>query len=294
VRGGSNLFIRNFSQNQLLFVVDHEVEKPAGTSTRKLDENSLAGHKVLKSEEWHSGDLQTILFHSILQKQQSTTTLTSTTIMSLLLGLKNNAKVNTAKFTKGPAASSKTFNKVAQGHNFGKTRGFTEQTTTAPAKRERRHRGGDTSSLLPFEEALDLFSDFRRPWGIFDMEQFFPTSSMLRQDLKWKPKADLEETKDNYKITAELPGVSKDNVKVTLEDGVLTVQGERKQEKEEEDKDKKVLRKERFTGSFMRKFLLNEDVDPNGVKASFKDGILDVSVPKVAKPEKQVKSITVE
>lgn len=100
----------------------------------------------------------------------------------------------------------------------------------------------------------------------------------------WAPLVDIEETDKEFLIKAELPAVKKEDVKVGLEDGVLTIQGERRQEKEE--KDRKVHRVERSYGKFLRSFTVPRDVDDKKVMAEFKDGILLVHVPKaeVAKP----------
>jgi HSP20 family protein len=97
----------------------------------------------------------------------------------------------------------------------------------------------------------------------------------------WVPSVDVSETEGEYQIKAEIPDVKKENVKVTLEDGVLTIQGERRQEKDE--KDKKYHRVERSYGSFVRSFTLPDLVDEEGVKAEFKDGILNLQLPKSEK-----------
>lgn len=94
----------------------------------------------------------------------------------------------------------------------------------------------------------------------------------------WMPTVDISETDGEYLIKAELPEVKKEDVKVTVEDGVLTLQGERRQEKEE--KGKKFHRVERSYGSFVRSFTLPESVDDGGVKAEYKDGVLALHLPK--------------
>lgn len=94
----------------------------------------------------------------------------------------------------------------------------------------------------------------------------------------WMPTVDISETDAEYLIKAELPEIKKEDVKVTVEDGVLTLQGERRQEKEE--KGKKFHRVERSYGSFVRSFTLPESVDDAGVKAEYKDGILALHLPK--------------
>lgn len=91
---------------------------------------------------------------------------------------------------------------------------------------------------------------------------------------EWLPAVDITEDSKGYTVKAELPGLSKENVKVTVEDGVLSIAGERKEEKEE--KDKKHHRIERFYGNFRRSFTLPEDASGEKVTAEFKDGVLKV------------------
>ncbi|MDH4302349.1 MAG: Hsp20/alpha crystallin family protein [Nitrospira sp.] len=97
----------------------------------------------------------------------------------------------------------------------------------------------------------------------------------------WTPSVDISETEGEYQIKAEIPDVKKEDVKVTLEDGVLTIQGERKHEKEE--KGKKYHRIERSYGSFVRTFSLPDVIDNDKVKAEFKDGVLNLHLPKSEK-----------
>ena len=98
---------------------------------------------------------------------------------------------------------------------------------------------------------------------------------------EWAPLVDIVEDEHEYLIKAELPEVKKEEVKVTVQDGVLTLAGERKFVKEE--KDKKYHRVERAYGSFVRSFSLPEDADENKVMADFKDGVLQVHLPKSEK-----------
>jgi len=103
---------------------------------------------------------------------------------------------------------------------------------------------------------------------------------------EWAPLVDITEDDKEYLIKAELPEVKKDDVKVSLQDGVLTISGERKYEKEE--KGKKYHRTEWAYGSFARSFTLPEDADAEKVAGEFKDGVLKVHVSKSekAKPKK--------
>jgi HSP20 family protein len=102
---------------------------------------------------------------------------------------------------------------------------------------------------------------------------------------------DIQETDKEYVFKAELPEVKKEEVKVTVEEGVLTIRGERKQEKEE--KGKKFLRLERSYGSFLRTFTLPPDGDETKVYADFKDGLLYVYVPKLEKPRQKAIEVKV-
>jgi HSP20 family protein len=101
----------------------------------------------------------------------------------------------------------------------------------------------------------------------------------------WSPAVDVQETDTEYVVKADLPDVKKENVKVELLDGALTIQGERQQEKEE--KGKKFHKIEREYGTFLRRFALPNEVDSGKVQAEFKNGVLSVHLPKsaTAKPK---------
>ena len=94
----------------------------------------------------------------------------------------------------------------------------------------------------------------------------------------WSPVVDIEETEQNYLIRVELPGLDKDKVKVVVENGVLTLSGERDLERKVEGKT--FHRVERSHGTFSRSFTLPEDVDSESVVANFKDGLLEIHVAK--------------
>ena len=98
---------------------------------------------------------------------------------------------------------------------------------------------------------------------------------------EWSPLVDITEDEKEYLIKAELPEIKKEEVKVTVQEDVLTISGERKYEKEE--KGKKYHRVERAYGSFMRSFTLPEDADGAKVAAEFKDGVLKIHLPKSEK-----------
>ena len=98
---------------------------------------------------------------------------------------------------------------------------------------------------------------------------------------EWSPLVDITEDEKEYLIKAELPDVKKEDVKLTVQDDVITISGERKYEKEE--KGKKYHRVERAYGSFVRSFTLPEDADGTKVAAEYKDGLLKVHLPKSEK-----------
>ena len=98
---------------------------------------------------------------------------------------------------------------------------------------------------------------------------------------EWSPLVDITEDEKEYPIKADLPEVKKEDVKLTVQDDVMCISGERKYEKEE--KGKKYHRVERAYGSFMRSFSLPEDADGSKVNAEYKDGVLKVHLPKSEK-----------
>lgn len=137
----------------------------------------------------------------------------------------------------------------------------------------------------PFREMEDTFDRFARTFS-------FPRrgSQEVMATGDWAPRVDIAETDKEFSIKAEIPDVNKEDVKVSVDNGVLTIKGERKQEKEE--KGKKFHRIERFYGSFTRSFTLPDNVDESKIVASFKDGMLNLTIPKTA--EKKPKAIDVE
>jgi len=110
--------------------------------------------------------------------------------------------------------------------------------------------------------------------------------------LDWAPSADISETDKEYVIRAELPAVKKEDIQVTVDDGMITIKGERKQQKE--DKSEKFHRMESFYGSFERCFSLPENVNADAVRCESKDGILTVHIPKTEAPQQKAKQITVQ
>ncbi len=138
----------------------------------------------------------------------------------------------------------------------------------------------------PWREIEDMFDRYTKAVGVPRGGQEALASS------DWSPRVDISETETAFLINADIPGVEKDQVKVSVENGVLTIQGERKSEKEE--KGKKFHRVERFMGTFVRRFTVPDNVDPDGIKATFKDGMLQLHLPKSEKARPKAIDIHVE
>lgn len=122
-------------------------------------------------------------------------------------------------------------------------------------------------------EIAQLFDDFSRGWS-----RSWPAATARTQELV--PSMDITESDKEFEITVELPGLQEKDVQVNVADGVLTVKGEKKAEKEE--KNKNYHRYERSYGSFARALELPEGVDPDAIKANLANGVLRVTVPKPA------------
>jgi HSP20 family protein len=108
------------------------------------------------------------------------------------------------------------------------------------------------------------------------------------------PRMDVSENEKEYRIDVELPGLEQKDIAVTLENGVLAITGERKEEKEAKDEKRGLSHRESWRGTFQRVLRLPEDADEKGVTAATKSGILTVVVPKLPKPEAQVRTIPVQ
>ena len=107
-----------------------------------------------------------------------------------------------------------------------------------------------------------------------------------------KPTLDLSATDKEYTIAVEIPGVDEKDVKLEIANDILTIRGEKKHEKEE--KDKNFYRVERSYGSFQRVLSLPEDADQEAVKATFKRGVLTISMPRKAMPQTDVRKIEIK
>ncbi|MBR1133537.1 Hsp20/alpha crystallin family protein [Bradyrhizobium iriomotense] len=169
--------------------------------------------------------------------------------------------------------------------------------TKLPVTKKANEPAFASEAWRPFEtlrkEVDRLFEDFggddfwRRPFrSLAGFER------NLAQKLASTPAVDVAESDKAYEITAELPGMDEKDIEVNVANGGLTIKGEKRVEKEEKQKDYYVS--ERRYGSFERYFRLPEDVEADKIEASFKNGVLKVTLPKTAEAQKPAKKIVVK
>lgn len=141
-------------------------------------------------------------------------------------------------------------------------------------------------SLVRWESLRDVDNLFRHYSPLFGRTLLHT----LNERSEWSPTANISETDKEYLIKAELPEVRKEDVRITLENDVITISGERKQQKEHKDENE--IRVESVYGTFSRSFSLPENIEAASVTAESKDGVLKVRIPKkeLAKP----KSLTIQ
>lgn len=138
----------------------------------------------------------------------------------------------------------------------------------------------------PRKSILDLYNEVNRLFDSF----FAPVEEEETLATSFYPAVDIEEKDKEYCVTVELPGVKKNDVKITVKDNLLTISGEKKSEKEE--KGKNYHRSERVFGTFQRTFRLPDLVDQENISAEYKDGVLHITIPK--KEEAVAKEIEIK
>ena len=151
------------------------------------------------------------------------------------------------------------------------------------------------STYLPTrfgENLMDVFDDFDR-----DFFRGFrtPERMLYGKNAPHMMKTDVRETESGYELDMDLPGFKKDEIKLELNNGTLTVSTQKSVEKKDEGKDGKMLRQERYAGSMSRSFYVGDHVTEEDVKARFEDGVLRLSIPKKdAKKVEEKKTILIE
>ena len=133
---------------------------------------------------------------------------------------------------------------------------------------------------------VNLFNQFND-----EMNRYFSMTreNAANQEHAWQPAVDIHEKDDSYLITADVPGVNSKDIDITLEDGVLSIKGERNTETEVTEAGYR--RRERTHGTFMRQFSLPDTVESDSISAAARDGVLEITIPKQEKPT--AKKITV-
>lgn len=147
---------------------------------------------------------------------------------------------------------------------------------------QRKNRFDPWSSFQ--DEMRDLVSRFNDDWG----EGLTSTTPS-----HFVPKVDIKDQGNSFLVTAEIPGMTEKDIDISLDDNVLTLQGERKSEHKEEDKEKGFWRSEISYGSFYRTIPLSEEVADDKVEASYKDGMLKVTLPKKEEGRKKSRKISI-
>jgi len=148
--------------------------------------------------------------------------------------------------------------------------------------------------LLPFKRRSgvpNVFSEMddmvKRMWFGFPFHNLQDDA-----DLGWSPRLDISETDAALEVVADLPGLEKKDINVTIEDDLLVIKGERKEEKEE--KGKKFHTIERRSGTFYRALRLPLEVETDKIEAAFKDGVLTLKLPKSKKSKKKAAQIEIK
>ena len=143
--------------------------------------------------------------------------------------------------------------------------------------------------IAPFERMEEMFDEFfRRPFS----RTLWPDLPRMLEETEPSPSVDIFEEGDNIVVKSEFPGMSKDDIEVNLTDDTITLSGEKRKEEKIEKKD--YFRMERSYGSFKRSFALPAEVQTDKAKASFKDGVLEVKIPKTEAAKKKEHKIKIE
>ena len=144
--------------------------------------------------------------------------------------------------------------------------------------------------LMPSIFGENLFDDWFDEFPFYDFDKSMKNTEKKLYGKKASRimKTDIKEKKDSYELEVDLPGFTKDEINASIEDGYLTISAAKGLDKDEKEKDSgKYIRKERYAGACQRSFYVGEGVKQEDVKAEFKHGILELTVPK-KEPEKEV------
>jgi len=123
------------------------------------------------------------------------------------------------------------------------------------------------------------------PWALLNRlhREFDQTFETVAREATWSPAVDVHEENERFVVRADLPGVKPADIEITADKGVLSLRGSRNVEQKNDEG--RYSRIERVSGKFTRSFTLPENVQADAIKASFKDGVLELTIPKIAKVE---------
>ena len=143
-------------------------------------------------------------------------------------------------------------------------------------------------------DAFDIFNNFGRFFESFFGDSRVP--AQFNSDLNWSynPRVDIKETDAAYELSAELAGLNEKDIEVNLDNGILKISGEKRSDKEEKDEGRNYYRRERSYGRFERSFRLPEGIKTDKVEARYKNGVLDVTVPKSETAKSSMRKVEVK
>lgn len=166
---------------------------------------------------------------------------------------------------------------------------ITEKTPVTTKEERRVSRWDPFAQLREMQEEMDrLWNNF---WSVSVRPPMMPTARPSAMEAIWSPRMDVYKANGNLVIKTELPGMKPEDVSVTLEDGDLIIQGERKAEKEV--KEGNYYRLERNYGSFYRCEALPEGITPEQIKATFTNGILEITIQMPSAPKTEARKISI-
>jgi HSP20 family protein len=182
----------------------------------------------------------------------------------------------------GNGGSAHTQANTSQGTSQGTAMQANQGSQQRPAQQGMERRMARAVTRDPFEMIEQLSNEMDRMFQSFAFRPFSwrrggEESSALRT--MWSPEVDVHEEGNQLKVCVDLPGIPRENVKVDIEDGAITVQGERHEERTEGGEGQRVRRMERRYGSFYRTIPLPDEADVEQAKANMKDGVLEITLP---------------
>jgi HSP20 family protein len=146
-------------------------------------------------------------------------------------------------------------------------------------------------SLVPWADEFERLMNLTRE-GFFPFRGHFPRFPRIGVAGPWVPDIDVFDKEGNVVVRADLPGMKREDLDVAVERDTLVIRGSRKEESEVNEKD--YYRSERITGEFYRSIALPEGSDPSKIDASYRDGVLEIKVPRVAPPTSEARKVEVK